>query len=126
MKGAFKEAYRYIANAEELLREKAGMENGFYTDKKYVRLAGHAAWLAVLLAVDEYLLSKNVTKERGRKSKEWYVTQLSKLDKKLNSVFIIAHDGLHLSLSYDGYQNVKAARAALEDGMNVIRLCERE
>jgi len=126
MKTAYKEAHRYFANAEELLREKAGRENGFYLDKKYVRLAGHAAWLGVLQAVDAYLALKNVRKAKGRKSKEWYEEQLSKLNKKLNTAFIIAYDGLHLSMGYDGYQNVKAARAALEDGLKVLRLCEKD
>ena len=58
MKAAYKDAHRNFSNAQELLREKAGRENGFYLDKKYVKLAGHAAWSGVLLAVDEYLASK--------------------------------------------------------------------
>ena len=126
MKTGYKEAHRYFDNAAELLKEKAGRENGFYLDKKYVKLAGHAAWTGVLLAVDEYLASKNIKQAKGRKSKEWYVAQLSKLNKKLNTYFTIAYDGLHLAMGYDGYQNVKAARAALEDGLTIIKLCEKE
>ena len=54
------------------------------------------------------------------------MAQLSKLNRKLNTYFIIAYDGLHLAMSYDGYQNVKAARAALEDGLTIVRLCEKK
>ncbi|MEP7268067.1 MAG: DUF5618 family protein [Saprospiraceae bacterium] len=43
MNSSIKEANRYLANAKELLEEKAKRENGFYRDKKYIRLAGHAA-----------------------------------------------------------------------------------
>ena len=125
MKTGYKEAHRYFANAEELLREKAGRENGNYKDQKYVRMAGSTAWIGVLLAVEEWLKSKNVLKQKGRPSKEWYEMQLSMRNKKLNAAFMNAYYGLHLSLGYDGYPNVKAAKAALEDGLKVVRLCEK-
>ncbi len=126
MKTGYKEAHRYFDNAEELLHEKAGRENGSYKDQKYVRMAGNTAWNGVLLAVEEWLKSKNVLKNKGRAGKEWYEAQLSKRNKKLNAAFINAYYGLHLSLGYDGYLNVNAAKAALEDGLKVIKLCERD
>jgi len=108
-----------------LLREKAGRENGFYKDKKYVRIAGHTAWTGVLLALDEYLASKNIRKETGRKGKEWYEEQLSKQNKKIITAFISAYDGLHLSMGYDGNLIVKAAQGSIDAGRKVLQLCER-
>ena len=125
MKTGYKEAHRYFANAQALLKEKAGRENGSFKDRKYVRLAGHSAWMGVLVAVDEYLSSKNIKKERGRKSKEWYEVKLSRLNKKLNSAFINSYDGLHLTMGYDGNLVVKAAQGFLEEGKKVLRLCEK-
>lgn len=58
------EAKRYLANAKEILREKAGKEDGFYQDRKYVKLAGHAAYSGVLVAIDGLLR----VKKKGRKS----------------------------------------------------------
>ncbi len=124
MKSEYKETYRYFANAEELLR-KAGRENGSFKDKKYVKLAGHAAWTGVLLALDEYLASKNIKKGKGRKSKEWYEVHLSKLNRKLNAIFINTYDGLHLAMGYDGNLVVKANQSFLEEGRRLIQLCEK-
>lgn len=121
----FKEALRYLANAEELLRNKAGRANGNYKDMKYVRLAGNAAWSGVLIAVDEYLNKKGIQKTRGRKSKEWYTVQLSKLNRSLNTAFHNAYSGLHLSLGYDGLLRVKPAQDFLQQGREVIELCRK-
>jgi len=120
----FKEARRYMRNATDLLR-KAGRDNGRYKDKKYVKLAGHAAWSAVLEAVDQYLESKGVKKGRGRKSKDWYTKEISRFNRKLNLTFLNAYDGLHLYLAYDGDRVVKAAKAYMEEGKRVIALCEK-
>jgi hypothetical protein len=107
------------------LLRKAGRDNGSYKDRKYVRLAGHAAWSGVLVAVDRYLESKNVKKGKTRKSKEWYTEQLSKQNRKLNLAFLNAYEGLHLHLGYDGALSVRAAKAQLEDAQDVIALCEK-
>ena len=49
------EAQRYLDNAKEILSEKAGKEDGYYQDTKYVKLAGHAAYAVILVALDAYL-----------------------------------------------------------------------
>jgi len=121
---AFKEATRYLTNAADLLR-KAGRANGNYKDKKYVQLAGHAAWLGVLIALDYYLESKGVTIAKERKSKRWYSNQLSRHSRKLNTAFINAYEGLHLHLGYDGAGLVKSVQAYLAEGQKVIELCRK-
>jgi hypothetical protein len=110
------EANRYLDNARKLLTEKANKENGYYQDKKYVKLAGHAAYSGVLLALDGLLGKKN----KGRKSVEWYKSELAKVDKKMTSLFDAIYDTLHLSLAYDGNPSAKVAQAGLEDAEKII------
>jgi len=54
-KNPIQEAERYIQNARQLLSEKAGKNGGYYTDKKYIKMAGHKAWCGVLIALDAVL-----------------------------------------------------------------------
>ena len=57
------EAKRYIDNAKDILREKAIKEDGYYQDKKYIRMAGNTAYSGVLEALDAVIMEKI----RGRK-----------------------------------------------------------
>ncbi len=104
------EAKRYLQNAKTFLSEKARKEEGYYIDKKYVKLAGHAAYSGVLVALDSLL----GTKKKGRKSVEWYKEEISKMDKKLPLYFNDAYETLHLAMGYDGNANAKVSQAGLE------------
>jgi Domain of unknown function (DUF5618) len=110
------EAQRYISNAKDLLKNKANKEDGYYQDKKYVKLAGHAAYLGILVALDDLLGEK----KKGRKSVDWYKTELSKMDKKITNTFDVAYDTLHLSLGYDGNPSAKLAQIGLEEAEKII------
>ncbi len=105
-----KEANRYLANAKEILVEKAGRENGSYVDKKYVRMAGHTAYMGVLQALDQ--LIPNVKKGK-RKSVEYYQRTLATHGKKLLSEFNELYNVLHLYISYDGVLNAKIVNAGM-------------
>ncbi len=115
-----KEAYRYLNNAKDILSTKAEKQDGFYQDKKYVRLAGHAAYMAVLVALDE-LLGKET---KGRKSAKWYEEQLTKLDKKALNLFNYAYDTLHLAMAYDGNQDAGVSQAGLNTAERIISWVE--
>lgn len=91
------QARRYIDNAKEILREKAGKEDGFYQDSKYVKMAGHTAYMGVLAALDG-LFGKKV---KGRKDVDWYKSNLAKSDKKALNIFASAYELLHLNMAYD-------------------------
>jgi hypothetical protein len=52
-----REALRYLKNAEEILK-KAPREGNIFADVKYVHEACETAYLAVLKAIDEYLLNR--------------------------------------------------------------------
>ena len=114
------EAMRYIDNAKDILRHKAQKEDGYYQDKKYVRMAGHTAYLGVLLALDELIGNK----KRGRRSVEWYKSELSKLDKKFTSSFDSVYEILHLSLGYDGAKSAKLAQLGFEEAESIINWVE--
>lgn len=115
------EAKRYIENAREILSEKAGKENGYYQDAKYVKMAGNTAYSGVLVALDSFLEKKT----KGRKDVSWYKEHLARLDKKILNSFVAAYDTLHLALGYDGNPNAKVANAGLEDAEIIIRWVEQ-
>ena len=114
------EAHRYLDNAKEILRDKAKKEEGLYLDKKYVKLAGHAAYTGVLVALDGLF----GIKKKGRKSVDWYQEELSKVDKKVLQRFNSAYEVLHLSMGYDGASNAKVAIAGIEDAEQIINWVE--
>ena len=114
------EAHRYIDNAKEILRDKAQKEDGYYKDKKYVKLAGHAAYSAVLEALDGLF----GLRKKGRKSVEWYQEELGKMDKKVLNAFNVVYNTLHLSMAYDGNLSVKIANIGLEEAETIINWVE--
>src|SRR5689334_21761477 len=104
------EAKRYLENAREILKDKAQKKDGYFHDKKYVKMAGHTAYSGVLVALDGLFKIRGI-ETKGRKSSEWYQLQLAGIDKKILSCFASAYDTLHLALGYDGNPNVKVANA---------------
>lgn len=115
------EAQRYLENAREILSEKGHKENGFYQDRKYVRMAGNTAYSGILVALDSFLEEKS----KGRKDVTWYKSKLAKLDKNVLNVFVSAYDTLHLALGYDGNLNAKVASAGLENAEDIIKWVEQ-
>ena len=117
------EAKRYISNAKEILSEKAVKEDGYYKDRKYVKMAGHTAYAGVLVALDSVLGDKS---KKTRKSVEWYQKELSSLDKKILSHFSAAYDILHLSMSYDGVLSAAVSKEGLEVAEKIITWAEQK
>ncbi|WP_342084175.1 DUF5618 family protein [Dyadobacter sp. OTU695] len=120
MKDNLQEARRYLNNAKEMLSEKARKDGKFYQDKKYVKLAGHAAYSGVLIALDELLGNKG----KGRKSIDWYKAELAKVDKKALTSLNAVYDTLHLAMSYDGNSLVDISKAGLELADSLINWVE--
>jgi hypothetical protein len=111
------EARRYIDNAKGFLKNNARKEDGLYRDKKYVKIAGHAAYTGILVALDELLGEK---KKKTPKSVEWYQKGLSGLDKKVTSDFAAAYQILHLDMGYEGTRSADIARLGLEKAEKII------
>lgn len=116
------EAKRYLTNAKEILRDKAGKEDGYYQDGKYVKMAGHTAYSGVLVALDGLLRIK----KKGRKTVDWYQMELAKLDKKMLNKFNAAYELLHLSMGYDGLLNAKVAVLGFEEADSIINWVEQK
>ncbi|GAB6395412.1 MAG: hypothetical protein MdMp024_1724 [Bacteroidales bacterium] len=117
----YDEAIRYMDNANDNLK-KANKRNGFYDDKKYVRTACGIAYNAVLISLDALLEQRGVKLKKGkRKSIEYYILHIAKIDRKLlnelNSVYTI----LHLNGYYDGLQDARVIARGFELAYKIIR-----
>ena len=110
------EATRYIDNAKDILKDKANKTDGYYQDKKYVKMAGHTAYTGILVALDSFF----GLKKKGRKSVEWYKEELGKVDKKISLAFSTAYSLLHLGMGYDGVPNAKVAKLGFEEAEKII------
>ena len=100
-----REALRYLNNAKEILKS-VPIEDNTYTDVKPVREAFGTAYLAVLEAINEYLLKKGLTKKELPKSVDAYREALQKHlaihDGKLLREFEKLYDALHIAGYYRG------------------------
>ncbi|MBU0701737.1 DUF5618 family protein [bacterium] len=100
------EALRYLDNAKEILKT-VPIEDNIYTDVKPVREAFGTAYLAILEAINEYLMTKKgLTKKELPKSVEGYRTALQKHlvihNGKLMREFESLYDTLHIAGYYRG------------------------
>jgi len=100
-----KEALRYLQNAEEILK-KAPVEDNRYADVKYVQEACGTAYLAIIKAIDEYLLTTGLSKKDLPKSVDAYRKALKKHlsvhNGKLLRAFEDLYDELHIAGYYRG------------------------
>ena len=110
------EARRYIDNAKEILKDKAKKQDGYYTDSKYVKMAGHTAYTGLLVALD----GKFGKRGRGRKGIDWYRQETKKWNVKLLPVLNSTYEILHLFLGYDGAKDARIAKIGIENAERII------
>jgi hypothetical protein len=121
-----KEALRYLNNAKEIIKS-APVEDNIYTDIKPVREALGTAYLAVLEAINEYLVTKvGLTKKELPKSVDAYRNALQKYvaihNGKITREFERLYDTLHIAGYYRGLLGhvdivkdaIRAARTFIE------------
>jgi hypothetical protein len=100
-----REVLRYLENAKEILK-KAPVDDGTYTDVKYVQEACGTAYLAILKAVDEYLIKKGVDNRELPQSVDEYremIRQYAMIhDGKLVKEFEKLYKALHIAGYYRG------------------------
>lgn len=129
MKGTeMKEALRYLNNAKEILKA-VPVEDNTYTDVKPVREAFGTAYLAVLEAINEYLLKKGLGKKELPKSVDAYRDLLRKhlavYDGKLLREFEKLYDMLHIAGYYRGLlYDTNVVRDALKAAKTFIEKIE--
>jgi uncharacterized protein (UPF0332 family) len=100
-----KEALRYLENAKAILRS-IPVEDNTYTDVKPVQEACGTAYLAILKAIDEYLLRKGYDEKELPESVEGYREALRKYvlvhNGKLSKEFEKLYKLLHIAGYYRG------------------------
>ena len=104
-----KKALRYLENAKAILRT-ASIEDNTYTDGKPVQEACGTAYLAVLKAIDEYLVKKGVDEKELPQSVDGYREMLRKYLTIHNGRLLKEFDKLYKLLHIAGYY-----RGLLED-----------
>ena len=120
-----RESLRYFQNAKGILN-KSPIEDDRYEDIKYVQEACSTAYLAILKALDEYLIGKGLTKKELPRSVDGYRSMLKKYlsvhNGRLTKEFAALYSELHIAGYYRGdLQHVdtvksvfKAAKAFIE------------
>jgi uncharacterized protein (UPF0332 family) len=104
-----KEALRYLENAKAILKT-ARIEDSTYTDGKPVQEACGTAYLAVLKAIDGYLLKKGVEERELPQSVDGYREMLRRYLMIHNGRLLKEFDKLYKLLHIAGYY-----RGLLED-----------
>ena len=120
-KNYYSEAMRYMDNAKECL-QKAQKEGQFYNDKKYVKMACGTAYNGMLIALDGFLILKDIALPVGkeRKSIEFYHNNLAKLDRKMLNTLNSAYEVLHLWGYYDGITDAIVVKRGFENAYTLI------
>jgi len=127
LKKEYAEAIRYMNNAKEFL-QKAKRDGSLYTDKKYVRVACGTAYNGILLALDAWFVLKGIPKpsKKQRKSIEYYMSNVAKIDKKMASFLHVAYNVLHLAGYYDGITGVKVIDGGFDAAYEIIEKIKPE
>jgi hypothetical protein len=97
-----KESLRYLENAKELL-SKSPIDGDTYLDLKYVQEACGTAYLAVLKALDEHLISKGVDQKDLPQSVEGYRDAIQKYLAPYNGRLTRDFEKLYKALHIAGY-----------------------
>ncbi len=104
-----REPLRYLENAKEMLK-KVPVEDKTYTDIKYVQEACGTAYLAILKAVDEYLVKRGVDEKELPQSVDDYREMIRKYAMIHNGKLVKEFEKLYKALHIAGYY-----RGLLED-----------
>ena len=116
------EARRYVANAKTILKEKAIKDGDFYTDSKYIKMAGHTLWTGCLLALTYSLQIE--TKKGQRLDIKDFQAAAAKRNQKLLAMLNSGYNVMHLSMSYDGEKLYTISQSGIKVANNIIDWCE--
>jgi len=119
-----KEALRYLENAREMLKT-VQVEDNTYSDVKPVQEACGTAYLAVLKAIDQYLIKKGVEERELPQSVDGYREMLRKHlmvhDGKLLKEFEKLYKLLHIAGYYRGLlEDVAVVKDAMKAAKTFI------
>jgi len=124
-KDPYQEALRYIENAKQILREKAGKNGEFYSDPKFVKKACQTAYRGLLIALYGKMKRENNTlPPRNKMDVDSYRDYITKRNKKILNDFNSAYNYLHLLGGYDGDLNVNTSKTGIELALKIIEWCK--
>jgi hypothetical protein len=109
-------AMRYVENATEILSQKAIKDGKFYSDKKYVKMAGNTLWNGILLALDHKF--PEIRKGKGRPDQTKYRQAIK--DRKASKLFDAGYEVCHLSMGYDGILYVDTVKSGVSIAKELI------
>lgn len=112
------QAIRYVDNAREILSTKAMKEDRFYSDRKYVRMAGNTLWNGVLEALNYKF--PEIKKGKGRPDISKYKEAVAKSNPKMIRLIMDAYDTLHLAMGYDGNLQYALAQEGIKTAIEII------
>ena len=114
---------RYLENAKEAL-SKAGLEDNYYTDIKYVKSAFGIAYLGVLKAIGDYLIKRGVGQRELPRRIEEYQKALKKYsvhNGKLLGQFNALYHELHIAGYYHGdLRSIDTVKASFKSAKDFI------
>ena len=122
-KDPIKEARRYVANAEEIIKKaNYDPEMKRYTDGKYVKMAGNTLWKGCLVALDALF---GINKRKGRPDIRKYEEAAGNRDKKLLALIVDGYNTMHLCMGYDGNKIKKICDAGFDNAKAIIDHCDK-
>ena len=107
-----KETDRYLANGLDVLK-KAGKKGKYYEDSKYVKMAGHTLYSAMLLALDDILPKTRKNRNTESEYRKFLAGKNKSVLKDFNNAYFI----LHQSMGYDGI----LSSVVIQDKRNKIK-----
>lgn len=119
LKDPIAEAIRYQENAKQLILDNENIEDGYYDDSKYIKMAGHAMWTGCLVALT-YALN---LKTKGRKDIKDFQDAAAKRSKKLLNYVTSGYLTMHLNLGYDGDKRVSTMKEGRRLADEIIEWC---
>jgi hypothetical protein len=100
-KAHYDRALRYMAKAEDALKKANIDEDGFYSDKRYLKIAYTMAYRALLTAVDCYFILKGVEiTDDTEKDIAFYRVNMARKNTNLYNPLCSAYEVLHFGALY--------------------------
>jgi hypothetical protein len=115
----YNEAMRFYGQAKDTLVLANIKDNGFYSDKKYVKMACGIAYSGVLIALDGYLRVRGIELEE-KMDIDFYRGKLVHLDRNLFDIINSVYSALHLSGYYDGTTDSEIVKTGFKRAKEIM------
>jgi hypothetical protein len=114
----YAQCVRNLYDAAQILKQTKE-EQGVYEDVLKVQQACEAAYHAVLMALDEYLIRREPALPRAKDFSE-YKNRLSRTNKVIHRIFLETYDHLYVAGYFHGTQSAKTVMDGFENAQRLI------